>query len=88
MTHLFLVDIMLGVGMGATYVTSQRQEPYAIDVSSTILVSAVGLLVVLISMLVIVPLSHFRMSRMLGFASIGVYLICTAVNLYIEITRS
>ncbi|KAI8637286.1 Sodium/calcium exchanger protein-domain-containing protein [Parasitella parasitica] len=80
-----MLNIMLGVGMGATYVTSQRNEPYAIDVPKTIVVSSVGLLVVLISSLVLVPLNGYRMARGFGYSWIAIYLICTAINLYIEI---
>jgi sodium/potassium/calcium exchanger 6 len=76
---------MLGVGIGATYVTSQRNEPYAIDVSKTIVISAIGLLVVLISSLILVPLNGYRMSRGFGYSWIAIYLICTAINLFIEI---
>lgn len=76
---------MLGVGIGATYVTSQRNEPYAIDVSKTIIVTAVGLLVVLISSLILVPLNGYRMSRAFGYSWIAIYLVCTTINLYIEI---
>ena len=77
---------MLGVGIGATYVTSQRNEPYPIELSKSILVSAIGLLVVLISLLILVPLNKYRMSRIFGYGSIVIYVLCTAINLYIEIT--
>ncbi|KAI8972002.1 Sodium/calcium exchanger protein-domain-containing protein [Mycotypha africana] len=80
-----MLNIMLGVGIGATYVTSQRNEPYAIDVSKSIVVSSIGLLVVLISFLVLVPLNGFKMSRGFGYGSILIYLLCTAINLYLEI---
>lgn len=76
---------MLGVGIGATYVTSQRNEPYAIEVSKTIVVSAVGLLVILISSLILVPLNNYRMTKAFGYSWIAIYVICTAINLYIEI---
>ncbi|KAG2224954.1 hypothetical protein INT45_000075 [Circinella minor] len=81
-----MLNIMLGVGIGATYVTSQRHEPYPIELSKTILVSAIGLLVVLISLLILVPLNKYRMSRLFGYGSIVIYLLCTAINLYLEIT--
>ncbi|EIE76366.1 hypothetical protein G6F47_001235 [Rhizopus delemar] len=80
-----MLNIMLGVGIGATYVTSQRNEPYAIEVSKTIIVSAIGLLVVLLSSLILVPLNRYRMSKAFGYSWIAIYLICTAINLYIEI---
>ncbi|GAN10891.1 sodium calcium exchanger protein [Mucor ambiguus] len=81
-----MLNIMLGVGIGATFVTSQRNEPYSIDVSKTIVVSSIGLLVVLISSLILVPLNGYRMSRGFGYSWIAIYLICTAINLYIEIS--
>ncbi|RCH79066.1 hypothetical protein CU098_003020 [Rhizopus stolonifer] len=80
-----MLNIMLGVGIGATYVTSQRNEPYTIYVSKTIVVSSIGLLIVLISSLILVPFNGFRMSRGFGYSWIAIYLICTAINLYIEI---
>lgn len=76
---------MLGVGIGATYITSQRNEPYAINVSKSIVVSSVGLLVVLLSLLVLVPLNGYRMSRKFGYSWIAIYLICVVINLIIEI---
>ncbi|KAL7329831.1 hypothetical protein PS15p_204856 [Mucor circinelloides] len=81
-----MLNIMLGVGIGATFVTSQRNEPYVIDVSKTIVVSSIGLLVVLISSLILVPLNGYRMSRGFGYSWIAIYLVCTAINLYIEIS--
>ncbi|KAK4514547.1 PHO85 cyclin-5 [Mucor velutinosus] len=81
-----MLNIMLGVGIGATFVTSQRNEPYSIDVSKTIVVSSIGLLVVLISSLILVPLNGYRMSRRFGYSWIAIYLVCTAINLYIEIS--
>ncbi|KAI8992445.1 Sodium/calcium exchanger protein-domain-containing protein [Pilobolus umbonatus] len=80
-----MLNIMLGMGIGATYVTSQRNEPYAIAVSKTILVSATGLLIVLITSLIFVPLNGYRMGKGFGYTWIGIYLICTAINLMIEI---
>ncbi|KAI8891382.1 hypothetical protein K501DRAFT_166327 [Backusella circina FSU 941] len=80
-----MLNIMLGVGIGATYVTSQRNEPYAIELSKSIVVSAIGLLIVLVSSLILVPLNGYKMSRVFGYSWITVYLICTTVNLYLEI---
>lgn len=75
---------MLGIGIGATYVTCQRQEPYPINVSNTILVSSVGLLIVLISSLVLVPLNGYRMSKAFGYAWIAIYLATMVANLVVE----
>ncbi|KAI7904347.1 Sodium/calcium exchanger protein-domain-containing protein [Cokeromyces recurvatus] len=80
-----MLNIMLGIGISATYVTSQRNEPYKINISKTIGVSSVGLLLILISSLILVPLNGYKMSRVFGYSWIAVYLICTIINLYIEI---
>ncbi|OBZ86757.1 putative cation exchanger C3A12.06c [Choanephora cucurbitarum] len=80
-----MLNIMLGIGIGAICVTSQRNAPYPIGVSKTIVVTSIGLLVVLISSLILVPLNGFKMSRGFGYSWIAIYLICTAINLYIEI---
>ncbi|CAO3598482.1 unnamed protein product [Absidia cylindrospora] len=79
-----MLNILLGIGIGATYVTGQRQEPYPIAVSSTIIVSSIGLLVVLISALVLVPLNGYRMSRLFGYSWMGIYLIIMIINLVVE----
>ncbi|ORZ17624.1 Sodium/calcium exchanger protein-domain-containing protein [Absidia repens] len=79
-----MLNILLGIGIGATYVTGQRQEPYPITVSSTIIVSSIGLLVVLISALVLVPLNGYRMSRLFGYSWMGIYLIIMIINLIVE----
>ncbi|KAI9310904.1 Sodium/calcium exchanger protein-domain-containing protein [Dichotomocladium elegans] len=81
-----MLNILLGVGIGATYVTSERNEPYPIELSKTILVTAIGLVIVLVFLLILVPLNNYRMSRVFGIASISVYLICTGINLFIEIS--
>ncbi|CAO3634324.1 unnamed protein product [Cunninghamella blakesleeana] len=80
-----MLNIMLGIGIAATYVTIQRQEPYKIDVSSTIIVSSISLLIVLISSLVIIPLNGYRMSRVLGYLWISIYIVTMIINLIIEL---
>ncbi|CAO3628820.1 unnamed protein product [Cunninghamella echinulata] len=80
-----MLNIMLGIGIATTYVTIQRQEPYPIDVSSTIIVSSISLLIVLILSLILVPLNHYRMSKMLGYLWISIYIVTMIINLIIEI---
>ncbi|KAJ2962376.1 hypothetical protein NQZ79_g2553 [Umbelopsis isabellina] len=80
-------DILLGIGINATYVTAQRNEPYVIHVGPTIAVSAIGLLIVLISSLVLVPMNNYRMSRAFGYSWIAIYIVCTVINVLIEVTH-
>ncbi|ORX47006.1 hypothetical protein DM01DRAFT_1327357 [Hesseltinella vesiculosa] len=80
-----LLNILLGIGIGATMVTSRRGEPYEIQMSPTILVSAVSLLIVLLSSMALVPLNGYRMSRKLGYLWISIYLVTMVINLIIEL---
>jgi sodium/potassium/calcium exchanger 6 len=83
----FLLDLLLGIGISATYVTTQRNEPYAIEVGPTIAVSGIGLLIILISALILVPLNKYKMSRAFGYSWIAIYVICTTINVLIEVTN-
>ncbi|KAI9277934.1 Sodium/calcium exchanger protein-domain-containing protein [Umbelopsis sp. AD052] len=82
-----MLNLLLGIGISATYVTTQRNEPYAIEVGPTIAVSGIGLLVILISALILVPLNKYRMSRAFGYAWIAIYVVCTIINVLIEVSH-
>ncbi|KAH8556510.1 Sodium/calcium exchanger protein-domain-containing protein [Umbelopsis sp. PMI_123] len=82
-----MLNLLLGIGISATYVTTQRNEPYAIEVGPTIAVSSIGLLVILVSSLILVPLNKYRMSRAFGYAWIAIYVICTTINVLIEVSH-
>ena len=95
-----MLNILLGIGLGGLYMTvsgaNKRQhkhpdqpikfKPYHVEVSATLLVSAVALLVTLIGLLVVVPLNKWKMDRRIGWGLIGLWCISTVVNLVVEVT--
>ncbi|KAI1774047.1 Sodium/calcium exchanger protein-domain-containing protein [Hypoxylon cercidicola] len=95
-----LLNILLGVGLGGAYqtITAANKKkakhpdrpivykPYHIQVSGTLMVSAITLLVTLLALLVVVPMNKWIMSRKIGWGLIGLWSVSTVVNLAIEIT--
>lgn len=95
-----LLNIMLGIGLGGAYQTIQaankhhkkhpgrpiEYDAYQIQVGATLLVSAVVLLVTLLSLLVFVPLNDWMMNRKIGIGLITLWAIGTVINLVIEMT--
>ncbi|OTA94425.1 hypothetical protein M434DRAFT_29910 [Hypoxylon sp. CO27-5] len=95
-----LLNILLGIGLGGAYQAINaakkrkakhpdkpiRYKPYHIQVSGTLMVSAIALLFTLLALLIIVPMNKWTMTRKIGWGLIGLWSISTVVNLAIEIT--
>jgi len=82
-----MLNILLGIGVSGLYMTLSRgTSTYEIDVSSTLIISAVTLLVTLLVLLVWVPLNGWMMSRRIGITLIAIWTVGTIVNVIVEIT--
>lgn len=95
-----MLNILLGIGVGGMYMTlrgadAQRRKhpdrpiiykPYEVEVSSTLLISGVTLLVTLLGLLVVVPWNGWRMDRRVGWGLIGLWTISTIGNVIVEVT--
>ncbi|CAK7204457.1 hypothetical protein SEUCBS139899_007214 [Sporothrix eucalyptigena] len=95
-----MLNILLGVGIGGAWMTVKaardrsdkhpdqplHYEPYAIQVGSSLLVSAVTVLVTLVFLLIAVPANRWVMSRTIGLALIGMWTVSTILNVILEIT--
>jgi sodium/potassium/calcium exchanger 6 len=95
-----MLNILLGIGISGLYMTlkqaAHRHEkhpnkaveykPFEIEVSSTIMVSGVTLLVTLLGLLVIVPLNGWKMDRRIGWGLIALWTVSSAGNLVVEVT--
>ncbi|KAI1828448.1 hypothetical protein F4861DRAFT_1219 [Xylaria intraflava] len=95
-----LLNILLGIGLGGAYQTIQaannyraehpdqpvQYKPYHIQVTGTLIISTVALLLTLFSLLVVVPMNKWMMTRKIGWGLIGLWTASTIVNLAIEIT--
>jgi sodium/potassium/calcium exchanger 6 len=79
-----MLNILLGIGGAGTYMVASTGRPYPVQVSPTLWVSAIGLIVLLLTTLCFVPFNGFLISRRWGWFLIVFYCILTAVNIYIE----
>jgi sodium/potassium/calcium exchanger 6 len=95
-----MLNILLGIGISGLYMTIKeantkhhkhpgkklKYKPYEIEVSGTLLVSAITLLVTLIGLLIAVPLNKWVMSRRIGWGLIILWSFSTVINLAVEIS--
>jgi sodium/potassium/calcium exchanger 6 len=95
-----MLNILLGIGVSGLYMTMKeanhkhekhpgekiKYKPYEIEVSGTLMVSAVTLLVTLTGLLIAVPMNKWVMSRKIGWGLIILWSISTVVNLAVEIS--
>lgn len=80
-----MLNILLGIGLSGTYVTSITHRPVHIEMSNTLSLSGIALLVVLCSTLISVPLNGFILSRRWAVGIICVYAAVMTVNVIVEI---
>ncbi|ORZ07190.1 Sodium/calcium exchanger protein-domain-containing protein [Absidia repens] len=82
-----LLNMVLGVGVSSTYqIWKSHGHPYPLVIPPTILVSAGGLLTVLLSTLFVVNMNGFHVNKQLGYWTISVYVFCCVTNLLLEFT--
>ncbi|KAI0193077.1 Sodium/calcium exchanger protein-domain-containing protein [Xylaria flabelliformis] len=95
-----LLNILLGIGLGGAYQTINaankhhaehpnepyRYLPYHIQVTGTLMVSTIALLVTLFALLVVVPMNKWMMTRRIGWGLVVLWTTSTVLNLVIEIT--
>ena len=95
-----MLNILLGIGIGGLYMTITeangkhakhpgkkiKYKPYQIEVSGTLTISAITLLVTLVGLLIVVPMNKWMMTRKIGWGLILLWSISTIVNLVVEIT--
>lgn len=94
-----LLNILLGIGLSGIFVIVQGAEkrahghperpirfrPYRVEVSTSLIVSAVALLVTLVGLLVAVPLNGWRMDRRIGVGLLVLWVVATLGNVAIEV---
>jgi sodium/potassium/calcium exchanger 6 len=80
-----MLNILLGVGISGSYVIHATAEPYRLHFSNTLLVSTVGLLSLLITTMIFVPLNDYFLSRKWGVFLICFYVVIMTVNVIVEV---
>jgi len=95
-----MLNILLGIGISGLYMTTKeadekhhkhpnkkmKYKPYEIEVSGTLMVSAITLLVTLVGLLIVVPLNKWVMSRRIGWGLIILWGISTIINVGVEVS--
>ncbi|KAJ0121669.1 sodium/calcium exchanger protein [Diaporthe amygdali] len=95
-----MLNILLGIGLGGTYMSikganhhhkKHPDEPlhykaYHIQVTGTLFISAITVLVTLITLLVLVPTNKWMMTRKIGLTLITLWTVSTIVNVIVEVT--
>jgi solute carrier family 24 (sodium/potassium/calcium exchanger), member 6 len=82
---LLILDILLGVGVSGLIMSLSTKEEYHVSISPTLLVSTISLFVTLTSMLIVVPLSEWRMTRVFGICLVVFFTLSTAASVLVEI---
>lgn len=94
-----MLNILLGVGLGGMYMTIHQGQkkhhkhpnkpihyvPYELEISTTLMISGITLLVTLCGLLIFVPLNGWRMDRKIGIGLIALWLVSTTGNVIIEV---
>lgn len=94
-----MLNILLGIGVSGSYLTVRRAEhkkhkhpnrpikyqPYAIEVSTTLMISGVTLLVTLLGLLIVVPLNGWRMDKRVGIGLVSLWTLSTIGNVVVEV---
>lgn len=95
-----MLNILMGIGVSGLYMTitdgehrherhpgrPMKYKPYQIQVSNTLLISGVTLMVTLVGLLIVVPLNGWRMDRRIGWGLVALWCISTIGNLVAEVT--
>lgn len=84
-TKFLIEDILLGVGVAGFFMNLTSDEEYRVSISPTLLVSTISLFLTLSSMLIVVPLSKWRMTKLFGICLVIFFTISTAVSVLVEI---
>ena len=93
-----MLNILLGIGVSGLYMNLRHGEnyhlkhphrptkykPYTVEISTTLIISGVMLLVTLVGLLVVVPLNKWRMDRRVGLGLITLWVATTIGNVIVE----
>lgn len=94
-----MLNILLGIGLSGLYMTIKaghgrherhpekpmKYKPYQIDISQTLIISGITLLVTLAGLLIVVPLNRWRMDKRIGWGLVGLWTASTIGNVVMEV---
>lgn len=79
-----LLNILLGIG-GSGLIVIPMTGPLELDLSHTLIVSGIALLVNLVFLLIAVPLNRFEMNKVTGWFMVGLWTAATIVCVILEL---
>jgi sodium/potassium/calcium exchanger 6 len=80
-----MLNILLGVGISGSYIIQQTSKSYLMPFTTTLVVSTIGLLTLLVTTMIVVPLNGYSLTRNWGFFLITSYTIIMAINVFVEV---
>lgn len=80
-----MLNMLLGVGISGSYIIHTTAKPYELNFSTTLVVSAVGLLALLVATMIFVPWNGYFIPRSWGVFLIGFYVVIMTVNVVVEV---
>ncbi|KAI9739589.1 MAG: hypothetical protein M1834_006307 [Cirrosporium novae-zelandiae] len=94
-----MLNILLGIGCSGLYMTLRgakhkhhkhpnrpiRYKPYQLEISKTLVISGITLLITLIGLLILVPLNHWKMDRRIGWGLVTLWGVSTVSNVIVEV---
>ncbi|KAL8650792.1 MAG: hypothetical protein Q9210_003618 [Variospora velana] len=94
-----MLNILLGIGLSGLYMTIRdghhkhdkhpdrpiHYKPYQIEISPTLVISGVTLVVTLLGLLLVVPLNKWVMDRKVGWALVALWTASTMGNVLVEV---
>ncbi|KAL0954545.1 hypothetical protein HGRIS_003510 [Hohenbuehelia grisea] len=83
-----MLNILLGVGISGSYIIQQTSTPYQLHFSTTLFVSAIGLMVLLVTTLIYVPWNNYRLTRSWGIFLVIAYFVIMTINVVVELKAS
>lgn len=82
-----MLNMLLGVGISGSYIIHQTAQPYELHFSTTLMVSAIGLLALLVATVIFVPLNGYFLPRKWGIFLIACYTAIMSLNVVVEVLQ-
>jgi len=80
-----MLNILLGVGISGLYIIQQTSNPYHLHFTTTLIVSTIGLLALLLTTMIVVPLNGYFLTRSWGIFLIASYAVIMGINIFVEV---
>ena len=80
-----MLNILLGIGISGTYIIEKTSTPFELHFSTTLVVSGFGLLTILATTLIFVPLNGYFLTRRWGIFLVASYIVFMIINVIVEL---